>query len=118
MEAEEYEQFLTSMMALLTREVRDEDGTLRAVWRDDKDVIKEHFAKRRADGLRPPKDAPLTVCLSRWLGLGLRLRLGLGVGLGLGNHDRSKRSLSRVGLRGRQEGPRQGVFLSSWLPNS
>ena len=40
MEAEEYEQFLTSMMALLTREVRDEDGTLRAVWREDKDVIK------------------------------------------------------------------------------
>ena len=36
------------------------------MWREDKEVIHEHFKKRRADGLRPPKDAPLTVCLSRW----------------------------------------------------
>lgn len=61
MEAEEYEQFLTDVMGLVTK---SRGGT--TVWRDDKDVIYAHFNKRRSDGLKPPKDAPLTVCLSRW----------------------------------------------------
>ena len=48
MEAEEYEEFLTSTMELITK--RTASGAV--VWRDDQDVMRAHFRRRRERGLR------------------------------------------------------------------
>ena len=62
MEAEEYEEFLTSTARLITR--RLPDGTV--AWQEDKEVIRAHFTRRRELGLKIADDESMPVCLSRW----------------------------------------------------
>ena len=62
MEAEEYEDFLTSTMELITK--RATSGAV--VWRDDQDVMRAHFRRRRELGLRVSEEGSLNVCVARW----------------------------------------------------
>ena len=62
MEAEEYEEFLTSTMELIIK--RTACGAV--VWRDDQDVMRAHFRRRRELGLRVSEENSFNVCAARW----------------------------------------------------
>ena len=61
-EADEYTEFLTRTMDMITKKLPDG----RSVWRDDKDVMRAHFNLMRERGERIDPAENLPVCMTRW----------------------------------------------------
>ena len=66
MEADEYSNFLTSILSLMTtrrwvpKDGKDGELVLRTVWQDDREVMRGHYAHRRQMGHARP-----AACCSR-----------------------------------------------------
>ena len=62
MEASEYEEFLIGLLDAIV--VQHPDGMIE--WKDDRDIIREHFKKRQEQGKKVTDTHNMPLCLSRW----------------------------------------------------
>ena len=62
MEASEYEEFLIGLLDAIV--VQHPDGMIE--WKDDRDIIREHFKKRQEQGKKVTDTYNMPLCLSRW----------------------------------------------------